>query len=345
MSVISRREALKLIGHSLAGIFMLSLPKPVLGFNNDLEIPIQGIYVPGWNGVNQYRIDQLINFLADNQLNTLMIDVKNAHGDLFFSPVPEMAKQIDAQVKTRNGALRSLDLDYLTRKAKEQGIRLIARHVMFADKVLYDHIPEFRLVSGRGQSWVDMENDKVVNYNLELLTQEMQSGFDEIVLDYIRYPDMPGFRTEAIRCTRIDQIVQSVKEVLKGSSVQLGLQLFGYSAWSHYSSNVGQRIETLQLYADTIYPMLYPSHFHKGTMGFSDPNAHPFEMISGGYRAAISKITTDCKIIPMIQGFSYAPEKIAQQILAVKKDKMPGFICWNPSGNHSQLAQALKQFK
>jgi len=325
MGNLTRREALKLICHSLAGVFILSLPKPGLGLGNEPDVPVRGIYVPGWNGVNQFRIDQLMNFLSSNQLNTLMIDVKNAHGDLFYPPASDLACRIGARVKTRNGALRSLDLDYLTRESKKHGIRLIARHVLFADKVLYENIPGFRLVRNRGQYWVNMENEEVVNYNLELIAQEMQSGFDEIVLDYIRYPDLPGFRTEAIRCARIDHVVQSVKDVLKETGVQLGLQVFGYSAWSHYSSNVGQRIETLQLYSDTIYPMLYPSHFFKGTMGFNAPDEHPFEIISGGYQAAISKITTACKIIPMIQGFSYSPEKIKQQILAVKKRKNAGF--------------------
>ena len=76
-------------------------------------------------------------------------------------------------------------------------------------------------------------------------------------------------------------------------------------------------------------------------MGFSDPNKHPYEIISMGYKAAVSKIESDCKIIPMLQCFSYSPENIAKQIIAVKDNHMPGYICWNPSGNYSPLSDAL----
>jgi len=342
MNHFSRRETLKLLGCSAAGAIFL----PMRGSENNVrlltDIPVRGIYLPGWKGVNQTRVQTIIEFLVVNQLNTLMIDVKNALGELFYQPESELAFKIGAQVKTISGQKRSLDLDYLISESKGKNIRTVARHTMFVDKALYKNVPEFSLAIGHGQYWVDMGNDDVVNYNLELLSQEMTFGFDEIVLDYIRYPDLPGFGKEDDRCDRIDGVVQSAQEVLEGTNVQLGIQVFGYSAWSHYKSNVGQRIETLQRYADTIYPMLYPSHFFSGSLGYADPEEHPFEIISAGYREAISKITNTCRIIPMIQGFSYSPEEIAQQIKAVKNLNMPGFICWNPSGNQKKLALALE---
>jgi len=341
MRLFSRRETLKLLGCSATWGIML--PIPVFPEDSGVltDIPLRGIYLPGWRGVTQTRVQRMIDFLLANKLNTLMIDVKNALGELFYQPESELALQIGAQVRTIEGQRRSLDLDDLVSEARKHNIRLIARHTMFVDKALYKGVEAFNLAIGHGQYWVDMKNDAVVNYNLELLSQEMNFGFDEIVLDYIRFPDLPGFGKEEDRCDRIDRVVKSAQEVLKATNVQLGLQVFGYSAWSHYKSNVGQRIETLQNYADTIYPMLYPSHFNPGTLGFADPEEHPYEMISAGYREAVGKVTTDCRIIPMIQGFSYSPEELAEQINAVKKQEMPGFISWNPAGNHRKLAQAL----
>ena len=342
MRLYSRREALKLLGCSVP--WNILLPVPVWTGDSGMltDIPVRGIYLPGWKGVNQSRVQRIFEFLLANKLNTLMIDVKNALGELFYQPESELALQIGAQVTTIEGQKRSLDLGDLVHEAQKHNIRLIARHTMFVDKALYKGVPEFKLAIGHGQYWVDMKNDAVVDYNLELLSQEMSLGFDEIVLDYIRFPDLPGFGKENDRCDRIDSVVKSSKEVLEGANVQLGLQVFGYSAWSHYKSNVGQRIETLQNYADTIYPMLYPSHFNRGTLGFADPEKHPYEIISAGYREAFVKISTDCRIIPMIQGFSYSPEEITSQINAVKKEKMPGFISWNPSGNHRKLALAME---
>ncbi|MFA8437241.1 MAG: putative glycoside hydrolase [Marinifilaceae bacterium] len=341
MGEITRREALRLLSYYTLGAIFLSCPKQLLSLNNVLTIPFRGIYVPGWKGVNKKRIDIVIKFLIQNQLNTLMIDVKNAHGELFYRPKSEIAKYIDAQVKTMEGQQRCLNMDYLLQEAQKHKIRLIARHVMFVDRILFENVPEFRLINRQNQHWVDMANQAVVDYNLNLIKQEAMLGFDEIVLDYIRFPDIPGFGTESDRCDTIDAITKSVKEVLKEANVELGIQVFGYSAWSHRFSNVGQRIETLQNHADIIYPMLYPSHFFKGSLGLSVPSQHPYEIIRQGCQAARSKIKTECRIIPMIQGFSYSSENIGQQILAVQKFKIPGFVSWNPSGNHSKLGKAM----
>ena len=47
-----------------------------------------------------------------------MVDVKNAHGEIFYSPKTRLAKKIDSQVKTRGGHHRSLNLDYLLENIK-----------------------------------------------------------------------------------------------------------------------------------------------------------------------------------------------------------------------------------
>lgn len=331
------------MGCSLAGALLLSVPTSWFSDGDVLDIPLRGIYVPGWKGVNRERIDKVMAFLEQNQLNALMIDVKNAHGELFYPPVSALAKEIGAQVSTKGGHTRSLDMKYLLQKARKNNVRLIARHVVFADRILYENRPEMRLVKGKSKWWVDMGNHLVVDYNKDLINQEIDMGFDEIVLDYIRYPDIPGFGTEDQRSDTIDEVVRSFKAILKNDRGELGVQVFGYSAWNHHFSNVGQRIETLQYHADIIYLLLYPSHFFAGSLGFVDPNAHPYEIIRQGYQAARSKIETRCRIIPMIQGFSYSSDDIMQQIMAVNEYKMPGFVSWHPSGDHSRLANALKK--
>lgn len=337
-----RREFLELLGCSVAGAYVLPSWTTLMATTKLDEIPMRGIYLPGWRAVTQIRIQRIYDFLLQNNLNTLMIDVKNAFGELFYQPKSNLAIEIGAQVATIDGQKRSLDFDSLIGELKNRRIRLVARHTMFVDKKLFKGMNNFALEVGHNQYWVDMGNDEVVNYNLELLAQEMTFGFDEIVLDYIRYPDLPGYGMEDDRCVRIDKVVKTVQQLLKSGNIKLGLQVFGYSAWSHYKSNVGQRISSLQRYVDTIYPMLYPSHFYSGSLGYRVPAEHPFEIISEGYREAKLKVTTDCKIVPMLQCFSYTPERIVQQIKAVAKLKMPGFVCWNPAGNYRKLAAAIQ---
>ncbi len=307
---------------------------PTLLLNKNLnENIIEGIYTPGWKAITPSGIDDLISTIDRNQLNTLMVNVKNARGELFYNPETDLAKKIGSQAKTKEGLPRTLNFDYLFEQASKHNLRLIARHVMFWDNNLYDKQENFRLYQNGSQRWVDMTNDDVINYNLSLLEEESKLGFDEIVLDYIRFPTTNKFGSERKKCKVIDEIVEKAREKV---NIDLGVQVFGYTAWHHSKAGVGQRIETLQDNVDVIYPMLYPSHFHPKSFGFENPSDYPYEFISMGFENAVKKVK-NTKIIPMIQAFWYNPEKIKLQIDAVHDFNMPGYICWNSSGNYEIL--------
>ena len=239
INLISRREALLHLGYTLGGAFAITWSFRSTAINMAHTIHNRGIYVPGWKAVNEHRVAKLLAFMVENNLNTLMIDVKNAYGKLFYKPQSKLAQTINAQTTTVDGHYRALHMGHLLQQAKKYGIRLIARHVMFSDQTLFNQMPTLNIERGFKQYWVNMMHQQVINYNLELLAQEADMGFDEIVLDYIRFPDMNGFGTEQERCNRIDHIVETVSKLLKPKGVKLGLQIFGYSAWSHRFSNVG----------------------------------------------------------------------------------------------------------
>lgn len=333
--VLNRRDFLKDI--ALAGAFVfinpLNLVSKTSGIKNKGRI--KGIYVPGWDAVDKKSIDDLLEF-KDEGINTLMVDVKNVKGNLFYSPENKIAREINAQVKTKGGHKRSLNLDYLFKQSSRKNVNLIARHAMFRDHLLYDKIKNFRLWEGKYQKWVDMMNQDVVNYNIDLLKEESGLGFNKIVLDYIRFPATGKFDDEENKCRIIDNIVKNIKKELS-SNIELGVQTFGYSSWYYKRSCVGQRISTLGKYSDVIYPMLYPSHFWNGSFGFKNPEKHPYEIIKIGYKETKEKVSQNTKVIPMIQAFRYSYEKFKEQIQAVKDYNMDGFVCWNSKGNYDIL--------
>lgn len=301
---------------------------------------IKGIYIPGWKAISRKSIDNFIELLDKTEINTLMIDVKNARGEIFYEPRNELALEIDAQAQTSEGHTRKLNLNYLFKKIKNKNVRLIARHVMFRDHHLYKKIPKFRLFGKHNERWVNLMKKEVVDYNLDLLKQESLLGFDEIVLDYIRFPATNNFGTLKEKCGVIDNIVKKIKKNLP-TNIDLGVQIFGYSAWDHWRAGVGQRISTLAPNVNSIYPMIYPSHFWPGSFGFANPNNYPYEFIVMGYTEAMKKIRDDTKIIPMIQAWGYSPEKISDQISATKDYRMPGYICWNSRGKYQKLEKII----
>lgn len=341
---LNRRKFLKNLG--IAGAFVFVNPLNFLNESysekNTKYKTVKGIYVPGWKGVSKKSIDDFIELKDSAGINTLMIDVKNVRGNLFYNSKNSIAKDIDAQVKTKEGNKRSLNLDYLFEQASKKNIDLIARHAMFRDHLLYDKINEFRLWKGKYQKWVDMMDQEVVNYNIDLIKEESKLGFNNIVLDYIRFPASKMFDNEEYKCKIIDNVVKNVKEEL-GSNINLGVQTFGYSSWSYKRSGVGQRISTLEKYVDCVYPMLYPSHFWEGSLGFENPSEHPYEIIKKGYRQTKEKVSNNTKVIPMIQAFGYSKDKFEEQIKSVKDSNMDGFVCWNSKGDYDVLRKINKK--
>lgn len=301
------------------------------------EFLVRGLYAPGWKGVTNGAVGCLMDLMARSGSNTLMIDIKNSWGELFYFPRNSLARTIGAQARTITGSRRALVLEHLFDQARKKGFRIIARHVMFRDIKLYDFRSDLRMWKNSYEKWVDLRKNEVLDYNMDLLDEEAALGFDEIVLDYIRFPGTETFGSCEEKCRVIDEIVERAWATVKSRNVDLGVQVFGYTAWHHKKAGVGQRISTLDPHADVIYPMLYPSHFWPGSFGFSNPSDHPYEIISRGYQEAVKKVQDGTRIIPMIQAFWYSEEEIKKQLKAVHDSKMPGYICWNPSGRYNKV--------
>ena len=240
------------------------------------------------------------------------------------------------QAKTADGHRRALNFSAL-RAMQRRGIRIFGRHVMFRDRGLYHQRPDLQLHQARSEYWVDPRSYGALDYNLALLEQEETFGFDELVLDYIRFPGVNRFGTLEQKCDRIDHVVEEAS--CRVSS--LGVQVFGWTAWDDRKVGVGQRIPTLDPHVSHVYPMVYPSHFQKGSFEFADPNEHPKYILNAGYRQGIEKVSSPAKLMLMLQAFWHEPEQVRAQLEAVEEAGMPGYLVWNARGNYSLLEQAL----
>ncbi len=294
-------------------------------------------YFPGWNLVTHSRANKVLSFCEKNNINAIMIDLKNVRGELFFHTGNFTAGYINAEARTAEGYRRIIDMDYLAKESAKRGIKIIGRFVMFRDIRLYQNYPEYQMESD--EHWVDLRKDEVVNYNLSLLYEAGKLPVDEIALDYIRYPDKSGFGNSDQKLDCIEEIVEKCAETVHNSGTELSVYVFGWVAWNR-KENIGQSIPRLAPYVDVIYPMLYPSHFYSGSLGFRNPSNHPYEIIRQGYEAAAAE-SGGTTIIPMLQLFWYTPSMILEQLKAVYCNNMPGFGCWNAAGNYKLLTRAL----
>lgn len=121
-----------------------------------------------------------INTLKTLNLNALVIDIKDDHGETVFNKKsPRYIPNLQKQIKI----------------LKENNIYLIARIVTFKDKNRVTNYPSSSIKTKNNSIFIDKEKTYWLNpYNKEnwqyikdIITKSSEYGFDEIQLDYIRF--------------------------------------------------------------------------------------------------------------------------------------------------------------
>jgi len=202
-------------------------------------------------------------------------------------------------------------------------------------------------------AWIDPHSLKGQEYTLAIAEDTAKAGFDEINFDYIRFPAHKGLRyreadTEANRIAAIEGFLKRAQERLSPYSAFISVDIFGYVSWNKNDTHIGQTVASLAKYSDYICPMLYPSGFHKGTLGYKDPTRHPYTIV----KTSIHKTQSDVEAIrirPWLQSFrdyafsrvNYTEYHIARQVLAAEDMDTNGWFLWNPSSRFDYITPRL----
>jgi hypothetical protein len=111
---------------------------------------------------------------------------------------------------------------------------------------------------------------------------------------------------------------------------------------------IGQLWEKMVGATDVLLPMVYPSHFAKGSYGIAQPNASPYEVIKTSMTHALRRthgVANAATIRPWLQDFTlgsprYGPFHVRQQIDAVYDAGLDEWVLWNPGSNYNVEALA-----
>ena len=137
----------------------------------------------------------------------------------------------------------------------------------------------------------------------------------------------------------ITRFVHYASKRLKPLQVRVGVDVFGLSAT--HDLGIGQVPSRLARYVDTVYPMVYPSHYRSGEFNLADPSAargrpsRSRSAISGPRWSAARR-----KLVPWLEDFSStsaapAPPRCGPRS-AARGRNAKGFLLWNPSGTYTQ---------
>lgn len=314
------------------------------------------IYVPFGYLRNREAIIKFLDFVAETELNAIIVDVKGDYGFLGWDSKVELAEEIGADDQWTT---TWIDLSELVREAKKRQVYTIARMVVFKDDPLAHARPDLAVVRADGTVWIDGEElgwaspfkEEVWAYNIALAQEVAAFGFDEINFDYIRFPSdgslaaityaeesTPESRTAAIR-----EFSARMQAALQPYGIFTSADVFGLTVWVEPESDmqIGQRVIDIAPHIDYLAPMIYPSTFIAGNLGYADPSAEPYNVIFRSQTEAMSRVPPQVKVRPWLQAYWYSLEEMALQKQAAEDAGSSGWSWWNAGGSYPDELFAL----
>ena len=293
---------------SVSGFPVLLEPTPKKGYRYRAPRFYRGIYLTSATARLPRRYRRILRKAKSLGVNTLVVDVQ-----------PRMPRD-----------------EFIRFAREEMNMYLVARVVVFQGG-LKRYPPPLRHIQ------------RV----LTVSEKAARGGFMEIQLDYIRFADPwrrnrkhPRLRLSLKKRYRlIEGILKMSTDRLRPMGVRVGGDIFGRIAFN-YNDAIGQRVELFAAHLDTIYPMLYPSHF------YGDPHRirDPYGTILDGSKNCIRRSKGQSRIITYIQGFrmnvrssglSYT-RYIQKQIQATEDARGAGYVVWNARNNYRAFFRAIQ---
>lgn len=318
--------------------------------------PLKGIYMTSWTAGTPSLRNNLVKLVDDTEINTVVIDIKDYSGKIVF-PVESVELK-----KYGSEEVRISDLKDFIEELHKKGIYVIGRIAVFQDAYFVKHRPDLavKVKSGdkvwkdrKGISWIDVGSREYWDYIILLAKESRKIGFDEINFDYIRYPsdgDMQDisfpWSSTTPKSVMLEEFFNYLHDGLADTGLKTSADLFGMVTSAQNDMGIGQVLEKALPHFDYISPMVYPSHYPPTFQGFSNPEAHPYEVIRFAMQSAVDRAekasTTKDKLRPWLQDFglkmTYGKEEVKAQIKATNDVGLSSWILWSASNKYTKSA-------
>ncbi len=290
-------------------------------------------------------------------LNAFVIDVKDNSGRVPTKPPAHIPALPDAygHFAPLIGTLH------------DKGYYMIARIVAFQDPYRAETAPERAIRNADGSLWFDRDGRLWLNpydkknweYIRDVSLWAIGMGFDEVQLDYVRFPDsaqglektgavlMPGSSEFASRGDAIAAFLKYMDAAID-KKAYLSADVFGFVTIAVDDMGIGQKLEQLAESVDFLSPMVYPSHYYNaGIYGFQLPEAHPYEVVSKAMDEAFQRTAgLKAKMRPWLQDFSmrvsYGAPEVRGQIQALYEHNVETYMLWNPANAYTDGVKYTK---
>ncbi len=327
---------------------------------------VRAIYMTAcWGGSKKLR-SGLIKYIEDTDLNSIIIDIKDYTGTI---AVPTTSPLLaDGQ---KGDGCKIPDIKELIEELHNKGIYVIGRVTVFQDPLYAELYPELavRRVSnkeavwrdGKGLAFIDVGAQKYWDYIITLAKESHDIlGFDEINFDYIRYPSdgnmadtyyahSGGYRKDVQRADELEKFfIYLHKEMSKpntyGEVPVTSADIFGMTATNYDDLTIGQVLERTLPYFDVIAPMVYPSHYPSGFLGFKNVNDHSYEIVYHSMKKAVERAQSSTTKIPSFAYIKIEPEPIMQEDGTYSIDLQTDILYKKPVYTGAKLRTWIQDF-
>jgi hypothetical protein len=319
---------------------------------------VRGLYINAWAASSNSRMRSLMDIALRTEINAFVIDIKDATGYISHHTEVPLAHEIGA-----TGEIRIADLRGLLARLEEERVYPIARITLVQDPILARYRPELAVTDTAGGVWTDSKGITWLNayqrgvweYHVAIAREVALMGFPEIQFDYVRFPDAPeddmaravfGGSEGRTKAAAIRELLGYARGELDDLGVEFTADVFGVTTSADRDVGIGQVWESFIDRVDVALPMIYPSHYWRGSFGYDVPNAFPYEVVLRALRDAQRKsarVEGAGTTRPWLQDFSlgqppYAAAEVRAQIQATYDAGIDEWILWNPGSRYTEAA-------
>ncbi len=327
---------------------------------------VRGIYVYDPNFLDDY-----FSAIQGTEVNAFVIDVKERWGLLYNSQIP-LAKELNAVIEER-------DLKSIFERCHEKGIQVIARIVCFKDNTIAAGRPDLTIANEAGTpiefplegntTFASPYNQEVWQYLIDIATEVISLGADEIQFDYVRFPSGGSADGSAAyygipeevpeKFSAINRFLQTVAiEIQDNLNTPVGADLFSIIMTSEVDGMaIGQNWQKIGLTGiSNICPMIYPSHYANASDGalgngvgsfigngfYEAPDLFAYDVVKDAFVDGKPSIQQEgfAQIRPYLQAFTasyldpgfyqeYLGPQIREEIQATYDSGFDEWILWN----------------
>jgi len=322
---------------------------------------VKAVYLTSWSASAPGMLDYVIEIADNTEINAIVVDIKDWSGYIAYDTQGPEAEQYNAE------RILISDIEAFLERFHQEGIYMIARITVFQDPVLARARPNLAVhqksnesllwLDKSGLAWIDPVAKEAWDYNIAIAQDALNRGFDELNFDYARFPsdgdlqDMsfPLWDETTPRNLIIKEFYKRLREEIPRAT--LSIDLFGLSTVSS-NFGVGQNIEDAYPYFDFVCPMVYPSHYVEGFLGYQNPAEYPYEIVKHSMENALKRLNllnllhpTKAKLRPWLQDFdlgaTYDEKQVRLEIDAVSEalgENFSGFMLWNSENFYTKEA-------